>query len=350
MNQITTEIAKTPTEKALQAIWRNALEWDDIGVDDDYFELGGNSVTAVVIFDAIAAEFGKRLPLSTLYDHSSIAALSRAVDDFDADAAFAPLVTISAGGRCLPLFCIHGLGGQITRYHDLILGLPADQPVFGLQYPDQHKVPPPALSVVEMGVLYADIIEQVQPTGAIAVAGYSFGCLPAFEAARQLRRRGREIDRLILFDGHTPDSAPSVLHRAFMHDLTNLSGLSWHGRLAAIAEVALGAVGRLSRRAAASIKRRTRLALPEPPVIEQIESILKLASKTYTPAIFDGDAVLFAAMESDHYWPDDRYRGWQSLVTGAITVESVPGDHITFFEKPYVDELSKRLRPYLDGR
>jgi thioesterase domain-containing protein/acyl carrier protein len=350
MNQITTEIAKTQTEKALQAIWRNALEWDDIGVDDDYFELGGNSVTAVVIFDAIAAEFGKRLPLSTLYDHSSIAALSRAVDDFDADAAFAPLVTISAGGGRRPLFCIHAVNGQITFYFDLIAGLPADQPVFGLQYPDQHKDPPPRLSVVDMGVLYADIIEQAQPTGAVAVAGYSFGCLPAFETARQLRQRGREIDRVILFDGHAPGSARSVFHRAFLHDLTDLGGLSWHARLAAIAKIVPDAAGRLSRRAAASAKIRMRSALPHPPVIEQIESILKRAGKTYAPAVFDGDVVLFAAMESDRYWPDDRYRGWQSLVAGTITVEPVPGDHFTCFEKPHVHEISKQLRPYLDDR
>jgi len=351
MNQITTEIAKTPTEKALLDIWRQALEWDEISVDDDYFELGGNSVTAVVIFDAIAAEFDKRLPLSTLYEYSSIATLSQAVDDFDPEAAFAPLVTITTGGSGhRPLFCVHALNGQITCYHDLIIGLPADQPVFGLQYPDQHKDPRPALSVEDMAVLYADIIEQTQPSGAVAVAGYSFGCLPAFETARQLRRRGREIDRLILFDGHAPGTAPSVLRRAFLHDLTELRDLPWYARLQAVAKAAPNGMRRLTRRAVASFKLRMRLALPDPSVIEQIEAILGQASKTYRPALFDGDVILFAAAQSDRYWQDDRYRGWQPFVTGTITVEPVPGDHLSCFEKPHVDEISKRLRPYLDGR
>lgn len=68
------------TAIALAEIWRMALNLDRVGADDDYNELGGDSVCAAVIFAAIEDRLGVILPISTLVDAPTIARLALTVE------------------------------------------------------------------------------------------------------------------------------------------------------------------------------------------------------------------------------------------------------------------------------
>jgi acyl carrier protein len=71
---------RTPTERTLAAIWRKALNMDQVGIDDDYNDLGGDSFLAAVIFAEILDLFTVKIPMAALIDAPTIARLAPKVD------------------------------------------------------------------------------------------------------------------------------------------------------------------------------------------------------------------------------------------------------------------------------
>jgi acyl carrier protein len=71
---------QTQTQKAIAEIWRDLLKVDDIGIDDDFFDLGGHSLAATALIQRLRSTFGVDLRLASLFDRPTIAGLSEAVD------------------------------------------------------------------------------------------------------------------------------------------------------------------------------------------------------------------------------------------------------------------------------
>jgi acyl carrier protein len=71
---------RTPSECKLAEIWRAVLHMDSVGVEDSYFDLGGDSLMAVILFAAVAEEFAVSMPTATIIEAPTIARLARAID------------------------------------------------------------------------------------------------------------------------------------------------------------------------------------------------------------------------------------------------------------------------------
>jgi acyl carrier protein len=76
---------RTPTEQRLTEIWQTALSMDRVGVEDGYFDLGGDSFLAATIFRMIEEKFRVSLPMAILVDSPTIAALAPKIDGFISD-------------------------------------------------------------------------------------------------------------------------------------------------------------------------------------------------------------------------------------------------------------------------
>jgi acyl carrier protein len=71
---------RTPVEQQLVEIWRSVLNMDFVGVEDDYFDLGGDSLLATAIFGRIKQTFNIDLPMASLIEAPSIALLASRID------------------------------------------------------------------------------------------------------------------------------------------------------------------------------------------------------------------------------------------------------------------------------
>ena len=178
-------------EHELLAIWQEVLKIPKIGIDDDFFELGGTSLQALMVFAKIEARLGCSLSPTTIVQAPTIARLAEFIRATTGIAASQSLVPLRASGTGLPLFLVHNRYCFVMYYRHLLSDLKSDRPVFGLQPPPldgKHRIP---RTIESMAADYVTEIRRVQPHGPYFLAGHSFGGRVSFEIAQQLVRAGR---------------------------------------------------------------------------------------------------------------------------------------------------------------
>lgn len=188
-------------ELRMAQLWEEVLGIEGIGVHDDYFTLGGTSITAVRLFGLIEDRFGQRLPLSTLLTGATIADLAKLLRGGEPPRpAVRALVPIQPKGSQPPIACLHPNTGHVLFYRTLAERLGPDQPLYGFEPVGLDGVAEPLETVAEMAALYVDELRTVQPRGPYRLVGHCFGGVLALEMARLLEARGEPIDLLAVLD------------------------------------------------------------------------------------------------------------------------------------------------------
>lgn len=189
---------RSPIEAALAEIWSGAFALDRVGVHDDFFKLGGDSVKAATVAALIEQRFGQKLPLSILLRKPTIEALAAAIKAEDETESI--LVTIRSGGHRPPLFMVHGGAGLVHLWPDWLATIGEDQPVFGIEARGSRNEAPPHDSVEAMAEDYIGVIRAAYPKGPIFLAGICIGGMIAFEMAQRMLRAGEPPLALLLID------------------------------------------------------------------------------------------------------------------------------------------------------
>ena len=192
-------------ESNLIKIWSQVLKIQPIGVRDNFFDLGGNSLQAVALFAQIEKQFGKKLPLVTLFQSGTVAEIAQIIRQEKWLSPWSSLVPIKPNGNKPPLFYIHAGGGNLLIYRDLALALGADQPVYGLQPRGLDGRYAPFNSIKDMADHYLAQIRSLQPNGPYFLAGLSSGGTTAWEIAQLLQAQGQKVALLALFDSSGPN-------------------------------------------------------------------------------------------------------------------------------------------------
>ncbi|RVD67359.1 hypothetical protein EN751_37235, partial [Mesorhizobium sp. M4A.F.Ca.ET.029.04.2.1] len=180
--------------------YQDILGLDDVALTDSFFDLGGDSLSALSVINRIEQLTGEKLAVSRLLEHQTPRGLAMALSKTYASTRPSALVPIQTGGLRTPLFCPHPFGGHVLFYGPLAKALGAEQPFFGLQARGLNGEVKPHLSIPEMARDYVEAIKSVQPHGPYQLAGLSMGGSIAWEMACQLRDAGDEIAILALLD------------------------------------------------------------------------------------------------------------------------------------------------------
>lgn len=342
----------TAMERQLQTLWAAALGRDHVGLDDDFFQLGGDSLQAVELFLRIEKTLGHPLPRSVLFEAGTVAAMAKHIE---ASSSTGCVVPIQPNGRRPPLFCIHDINGQVLNFRALAQYLDDDQPIYGVQSAGLDHTEPPLVRIEDMAARYITEIRQVQPVGPYYVGGYSMGGWIAYEIAQQLRQRGQPVALLALFDtnprqgrGRATLSGWLGHHRNRLSELKTADiGPYLTQRLRNMGTMAATkARGRLFSTAWRMAENRGK-AIPSM-LHRTIEANL-MAARSYHPRPYDGDAVLFKA--APYAWmPKDAHEGWRVLIDGDLEIRSVPGNHDNFLEEPHVRDTAAALSDCLITR
>ena len=225
---------RSDVERQLAAIWAKMLRRDPIGVHDNFFDLGGDSLLGVRVMTRVCDTLGVDLPLAALFSGPTIAELAERIEPrrggesgngagktrVDDAAGSLPrrskasglsLVPLRSSGPASPLFCIHGLGGHVAAFLPLAHRLPEERPLYALQGQGLEDDRQPHERIEDMAACYLSEMRQVQPRGPYLLAGWSMGGLIALEAARQLAAGGEEVSLLAMLDTYLSMSAFETL-------------------------------------------------------------------------------------------------------------------------------------------
>ncbi|MDD3445056.1 MAG: amino acid adenylation domain-containing protein [Zavarzinia sp.] len=192
---------RTPTEEVLATLWAEIFEVDKVGIHDNLFDLGGDSIQAARMISTLQARFNLEIPLVSVFSKPTIAGLAEEIEKAADHDPFKPLLTLQAKGTEAPLFCIHPVVGLGWSYAGLLRYV-KDRPIHVLQVPGLSKSAPLFDSVPAMAKAYLAEIRAIQPKGPYSLLGWSFGGLVAEEITRLLRAAGDSVAFLCMLDSY----------------------------------------------------------------------------------------------------------------------------------------------------
>ncbi|WP_437966991.1 amino acid adenylation domain-containing protein [Sorangium sp. So ce260] len=188
---------RTPVEEALAAIWADVLGRPQIGVEDDFFDLGGHSLMAIPLMHRIQQALGGSLSLMAIFEAPTVAGLARLLD---AGRPASSVVELRAGGSRPPLFCVDSTGLHVMAYQGLAAAMSEEQPVLGLDLGPSLAREAGALSLPRIVERLSREIRERQARGPYRLLGWSVGGVVALAIARTLEEQGERVAFLGMLD------------------------------------------------------------------------------------------------------------------------------------------------------
>jgi amino acid adenylation domain-containing protein len=351
---------RTEAERRLLRLWEGLLKPRPVGVRDNFFDLGGDSLLAMRLFLEIEKVFGRTLAPGSMLPEGTIERLAGLLEQEEKPDRWTSVVAIQPHGSKPPFFCVHGLGGWVLGFHQLSRHLGDEQPFYGLQARELHGPWEPFTRLEDMASHYLSEMVQVQPEGPYYLGGYSLGAFIAFEMAQQLHSQGRPVALLALLD-----DGPSLTHDRGCWSVAGLGRFLVNFAYWLPAQV----LRKGPKLVLADVCRKLRVwgrRLRQPPRPQQVdvEEVMDVsryteagrrmlashyrAARDYVPSLYPGRLTLFRARTQPLLGSHQPDLGWGPLAAGGIDVEVVPGEHDALVNAPAVRVLGERLARALD--
>lgn len=337
----------TDLEIGLAAAWAKVLSVPRVGVTDNFFALGGNSLGVLKLCAEMEQTTGIQFQLGDVFRAPTIAELVEFTKSESSQSA-SVVVPLQSEGQGIPVFCLYG----INLYKSFAESLGNAQPVYGVFVREEQAIvnqvmvgSDPAISIKVLVEAYDKAITRFRPHGPYRLAGFSFGGIIAMELATVLRRRGETVDQVMLLD--------TVLAQG-----TRRNWGKWLSYR--VSRLASGAsLSTLKRRivrtlpAARDSEKSVQVPVNADVAARQIAAFRR-AARSWQPSggPIDYKVVLFRALDRSKWAPyldlHDDY-GWRQYLGSQLSIVDVPGVHLKILELPNVTELGRQARTFLQS-
>ncbi|QXV64196.1 amino acid adenylation domain-containing protein [Mucilaginibacter sp. 21P] len=347
---------RTSNEKLVADIWEELMGLEKVSAFDNFFQLGGRSLIAVKIMARLEKETGKRLPLATLFEYSTVEKLAARLE-IDASAiTWESLVPIKPKGSKMPLYIVHGAGLNVLLFNALAMNMDEEQPVYGLQAKGLNGVDEPLDVMEEIAANYVDEIINHDPVGPYAVAGYSLGGLIAYEMAKQMLAMGKDVRMLAMFDTYADQTQKldSPLKRFVDNTWLLIKQIAYTPVL--FFEDPKRTIEYKSREIGRRIDKAWKKIFPSKTqdkkgfdaYTNDIHERSLTAQKNYLLTPVNIAIELFRARKKTFYMADSEFLGWKPYALKGVNVHDIPGEHNTIFAPPNDQEFAQALQKCLD--
>ena len=296
-------------ERDVLALWEEVLQVHPLQVQDNFFDVGGDSLSAVTILAGIERMLGRKVPLYLLTEHPSVERLVQALEGAATPSEL--MVRLGTGSARIPLYLAASGHGDLLRFQNLALAMEDACELHMLQPPMGDLIG----STASLAALYADRIEKQHGEPGY-LAGFSVGGIAALETACLLEKRGVPLRGLILIDTIYPKKiwGGTAIWRAmgWLVQRFDLQDLSMNGRR-------LGAM------------------LRDPGLVGQV-----MAMSGYRPTRFRGDTLLIKTSGLAR-WDSLLFGPWRRLLGKRLQAQQIAGLHGSIFEAGNVRELAAVL-------
>jgi amino acid adenylation domain-containing protein len=301
----------SPQEEILCTAFAEILGVPRIGLDDNFFDHGGQSLLAARLISRIRSILNVQIPLSAIFEAPTAGELNAMISQSWVQGGRGILLPIRARGTRPPLFCVHPIGGLAWCYTPLARYMPRDFPLYGLQAQgldcetDLHR------SIQEMAEKYVEEIRTVQESGPYYLLGWSFGGLVAHEMAVQLQAAGEEIAALIIMEAYLPspvsDEESATAAQAGNPDSAVIAAGQEH-----VADM-IQAAGLVDVVSVADME-----------ILERVLHNDGTLAAAHIPRTFHGDMLNIKSLDEE---PNSGIAAWRSYISGRITEMQLPCSH-----------------------
>lgn len=321
---------KNDIEKSLQTIWCSVLKIENIGIYNDFFELGGNSLSAMNIISLIQDQFSIVLSIRKLFNCPTIDALAREIENMsstlsDSRSNLKPennIVPLKTTGKKTPLFLVHPIGGSVFWYTLLRKYIDKDQPLYGIQDPGLDKNELIFKNLEEMASAYIESIQTIQPNGPYLIGGASFGSTVAIEIAKQLQDQGEIVLSIISLDGW-------AFYPSLQNDEASFQNI-------------------MKEQNSRLLKKYLENNVSNSQYLLELQWHREKMLMQYEMPLIKTKFILFKAKSlNDMFQYDATYNWWENYTSQPIELHAVPGDHESMFYEPHVKVLANKLNDSL---
>ena len=346
----------TEEEETVASIWEENLNISNINIYDNFFEMGGHSISAIKVMLEIEKQTGIKIPLSSLFEHSTVEKFAKLLQK-ENKIIHDYLVPIKPDGTKTPLFIVHGGGLNILNFANVIANFDQDQPVYGLQGIGPNGFENWFESIEDMATRYIECIEKIHVGGPYALAGFSFGGVVAFEMAKQLKIKGKTVSIIAALDTYIDSSYfySKYSHKQVIRylDVTNR-------RLHFLKEILFSWKAFKLRTKAKKkhlLKRyfglKDSLTEQDALALEQYVQASAMVNKIvdrYHLVPQDFEVELFRAQDDEYYKSDPEHLGWKKAALKGVNIHNIPGNHLSIVSPPNDKILVKLLQNLLDEK
>ncbi|MDC9606048.1 non-ribosomal peptide synthetase [Xenorhabdus griffiniae] len=358
-DDITCRRPQSETERLLHRLYCSMLNLSDVGIDDSFFQLDGNSINALKLVMQVNQQFGISLSLGQLIEHSSISQLAQFVEKVITSQALTSLVTLNKGNESQPTFLmVHPAGGNVLCYYPMLKPLGSRYPVYALQVADFSQINDYDREISSLAAFYLRQTGDLIYRQKLIIGGWSLGATIAFEMGQQIASITGLAPTLLVFDQPAPqmrvDNAENMSDSKrlvyYAHKVAMFTGTHFN-----ISEEKLAAMSHDERTYLFMSEFQRAGLVPASLSFEYFRHFLVIfwahinASDRYIGAPYSGNIVVAEAQED----LPDRIRlpvaglGWQSLADKAVIILPAQGNHVTMMKEPFITELIQRVKQVL---
>ncbi|MGW4771331.1 amino acid adenylation domain-containing protein [Nocardia sp. NPDC004278] len=344
-----------PLEATVADVFAEVTGVERVGIDDDFFSLGGNSLLAVQVVSRLRKLTGAQIKVAWFFTEPTVLGIAEQIiaaledeHDFESSsaAALGVILPIRATGARAPLFCVHPLAGLSWSYAGLARVLPADQPILGIQSPALSEDDYHPGSIEEIVRRYVAEIRAVQPQGPYRVLGWSLGGKLAHAVATQLQADGAQVELLAILDAYPGGDFTDFrtqIRQAFAELGLDPAALPEAENLQEIGDDALAALHAMVIGGGLDMLTPDRLRLIYRTAMRTVE-----LESQYRPQLFEGRLEFFRATGDAEARADRTPADWHAFVSGEIIDRPIGVTHELMTSAEAFDEIGPRLAELLE--
>jgi amino acid adenylation domain-containing protein len=336
---------RTEEEIRLAAIWADILNLPRVSATDDFFAVGGHSLSAIKLITRLG-DAGYQLEVVDLFRHPVLERMAKVMKPMAAASVPAQgdviVVRLQEGRPGRPPLCLLPSDfGDLLIYTNLMPLLNPDLPCLGLQCARMYENNQDVRSMPDLARFFIKHLLSVQPQGPYLLAGYCFGGLVALEMARILKAEGREVALLCLIDArpYNPAVERGEYWRMLLQGALRAKASDWKRHIAA--KISMKREGMLIDMMARTNPDRLGRRELNRWVLET------KAMNSYRCTPYDGTITYFYPQESQYEIYGDPSCGWLHLAE-RVNLYKVSGSHLNMMKEPHVRQVASQLQACVD--
>ena len=318
-------------ESKLATIFANVLGLPSVSMTDNFFDLGGHSLTAARLLSQVIELTGRQIPLSALFRGATVESLARLIR-VDEEAGDPVMMKILHGDSSrLPFFAIVPPGEESLGYAMLARHMGPDQPVYKIQghAPIVGKRPYTEQEMQSLAGEYVAAMRSVQREGPYCLGGLCDGVHIGERVVLELEAQGQEVALFAVIDTW-------VLQNSQRPWLWRVD--YFQQRLREASSRGLAEQFQLYKQAATNQIRRLMGKMPARKDWQE-----SYWPSNYIPTRFRAPVVLFKRPKQPFYYVKDPQMGWGARTTSGVEIHEIDFDHLYLLREPHVGVLGEKL-------